>query len=181
MQLWNDSTISLFAEDEVHIQQRTTVMRMWWPRGSQPQIPSAPTRKHMGYWGAVNLHSGHLCTQRHPGKFNWITFQDFLENFLRTHYRRQHPIAMLFDNASYHKKQDLAPFFKSNKHRLCPVWLPPYSPNLNPIERVWRLTRRQVTHNRYFESLNELVDSLDCFFNFLKRPNVILRALCAIT
>ncbi|HOB44150.1 MAG TPA: transposase, partial [Bacillota bacterium] len=34
--------------------------------------------------------------------------------------------------------------------------LPPYSPELNPIERVWRITRRQVTHNRYFASVVEL-------------------------
>jgi transposase len=88
---------------------------------------------------------------------------------------------MIFDNAGYHEKKDLGPFFADNRHRLRPLSLPPYSPNLNPIERVWRMTRRQVTHNRYFESLNQLVDSMECFVNFLKRANIILRSLWAIT
>jgi len=36
------------------------------------------------------------------------------------------------------------------------LYLPPYSPELNPIERVWKLTRRLATHNRYFAHVEEL-------------------------
>ena len=71
---------------------------------------------------------------------------------------------MIIDNAGYHKKKELWPYFAENKRRLRLLWLPPYSPDLNPIERVWRLTRRHVTHNRYFESLDFLRESLDRFF-----------------
>ena len=174
-----DPGIPVWAEDEVHFQQRTSVVRMWWPRGSQPQIPSAPTRKQVGYWGAVDIRTGRLCVQRHEEKFNWMTFHDFLDSFLRRQYRANHRIAMVIDNAGYHKKKELWPFFKENKKRVRLLWLPPYSPNLNPIERVWRLTRRRVTHNRYFEDLEVLRESLDEFFFALKKPNIILRSLCA--
>jgi transposase len=88
---------------------------------------------------------------------------------------------MIIDNAGYHKKKELWPYFAENKRRLRLLWLPPYSPDLNPIERVWRLTRRHVTHNRYFESLDFLRGSLDRFFDCLKTPNLVLRSLCAIT
>jgi transposase len=172
--------MSIWAEDEVDFQQRTSVVRMWWRRGTQPEIPSAPTRKQIGYWGAVDIRSGRLCARLHEGRFNWMTFHEFLESFLRAHYRRNRQLAMIIDNAGYHKKQELQPFFAENKKRLRLMWLPPYSPNLNPIERVWRLTRRQVTHNRYFDTVDQLRDSLERFFSCLSRPNIILRSLCAI-
>ena len=40
-------------------------------------------------------------------------------------------------------------------------YLPPYSPELNPIERVWNLTRRQCLHNRYFPVLEEVVAAVE--------------------
>lgn len=156
--------VRIYAEDEVHFQQRTSVVRMWWPRGSQPEIPSAPTRAQLGYWGAVDIRTGSLCVEPEEGKFNWMTFQVFLEHFLRRKYRSGHRLAMIIDNAGYHKQKDLWPYFAENSKRLCLLWLPPYSPNLNPIERVWRFTRRQVTHNRYFESIEHLRKSLERFF-----------------
>ena len=99
--------------------------------------------------------------QPEEDKFNWITFHGFLESFLRRKYRSGQKLAMIIDNAGYHKKKELWPYFAENKKRLRLLWLPPYSPELNPIERVWRLTRRRVTHNTYFESLDFLRESLD--------------------
>jgi len=179
--VFRDPQIRIYAEDEVHFQQRTSVVRMWWPRGSQPEIPSAPTRAQIGYWGAVDIKAGSLCMAPEEGKFNWITFQGFLEDFLRRKYRSGQELAMIIDNAGYHKKKELWPFFAENRNRLRMLWLPPYSPDLNPIERVWRLTRRQVTHNRYFESIGCLRESLERFFWFMRTPNMVLRSLCAIT
>jgi transposase len=66
------------------------------------------------------------------------------------------------------------PFFRID-------YLPPYSPDLNPIERVWKLTRRQCLHNRYFPMLSEIVDSVENQFNQWLRGNMTLRRLCAIT
>jgi transposase len=59
-------------------------------------------------------------------------------------------------------------------------YLPPYSPDLNPIERVWKLTRRQCLHNRYFPLLSEIVDSVETQFKQWLRGNITLRRLCAL-
>jgi len=60
-------------------------------------------------------------------------------------------------------------------------FLPPYSPKLNPIERVWKLTRRLCLHNRYFGFLETVAKTVE--FQFAKRasPNETLRRLCEIT
>lgn len=52
------------------------------------------------------------------------------------------------------------------------IFLPPYSPELNPAEQVWRITRRQVTHNRYFTSVDELKMALVSHFGKLALPRV---------
>jgi hypothetical protein len=59
-------------------------------------------------------------------------------------------------------------------------FLPPYSPNLNPIERVWKLLRRLWIHNRYFTSLLELSQIVDAQFAVWQRPSPVLKRLCSI-
>ena len=59
-------------------------------------------------------------------------------------------------------------------------FLPPYSPELNAIERVRKLIRKMGTHNRYFPSIGDLVYSLNEQFSTYRTPNDILKRLCAI-
>jgi hypothetical protein len=58
--------------------------------------------------------------------------------------------------------------------------LPPYSPELNPIERVWKLTRRLATHNRYFAYVEEVAHAVESLFEKWRVPNITLSKLCAI-
>ena len=60
------------------------------------------------------------------------------------------------------------------------LFLPPYSPQLAPIERVWKLTRRLATHNRYFETLGEVLEVVQQCFARWTKPNLVLRRLCGI-
>ena len=59
------------------------------------------------------------------------------------------------------------------------VMLPPYSPDLNPIEQVWRITRRENTHNIFFDSLDSLKSTVDEAFAQWRVPNAQLRSLCS--
>jgi transposase len=59
-------------------------------------------------------------------------------------------------------------------------YLPPYSPDLNPIERVWKLTRRLCLHNRYFPALIGVIEAVEEQFGYWKQPNDSLRRLCGI-
>jgi transposase len=60
-------------------------------------------------------------------------------------------------------------------------FLPPYSPDLNPIERVWKLTRRLCLHNVYFPKLDQVCAVAEQQFRRWSAGSRALRKLCAIT
>ena len=91
---------------------------------------------------------------------------------------------MVMDNAPWHKKtirlveQEALPEYEDIRNSVVFVKLPPYSPDLNPIEQVWRITRRENTHNVFFSSLSLLEETVDSAFGAWAVPNDQLRSLC---
>jgi transposase len=90
-------------------------------------------------------------------------------------------MVVVLDNARWHHARKLQPWLKEHRQYLRLDFLPPYSPELNPMERVWKLTRRLRTHNRYFPLLDELVTTVFDQFHAWQQPNETLRRLCAIS
>ena len=76
-------------------------------------------------------------------------------------------------------KQKGEPEYQDIRDKMSLIFLPPYSPDLNPIEQVWRITRREVTHNTYFANAQILEDTLDAHFATYRHSNVKLAALCS--
>jgi putative transposase len=65
---------------------------------------------------------------------------------------------MVLDNVKFHKAKRLQPVLKRYAHRIELIFLPPYSPDLNPVERVWWLMRKEITHNRWVKSMEQRID-----------------------
>ena len=89
-------------------------------------------------------------------------------------------MVVVADNARWHHAKALEPWLRQHRIALRLDFLPPYSPELNHIERVWKLTRRLCTHNQYFEKLEELIDTVEDQMQLWTKPNETLRRLCAI-
>jgi transposase len=170
-----DPNVQLWCEDEVHFQRHSSLIRMWSTKGQQPRVLSPSVRHKVGFFGALNLKTGQLVTQE-AATFNAQTFGDFIRYLLQS---TQGKIFLILDNARWHHAKDLQEFFKANRDRLVFIFLPAYSPELNPIERVWRITRRKVTHNRYFPSTEDLRLALVSQFTAWALPNLSLKVLCA--
>lgn len=152
---------------------------MWVPpEEKDPILLMAPTRKSISLFGAVNLKDGRLMSQFEK-KFDAMTFMDFLKYLLR-HRKKDKKMVVILDNAKYHHANLLHPFIKKNK-KLSLEFLPPYSPELNPIERVWKLTRKLCIHDNYFENLDDLIDAVTKQHALWKKPNGTLWKLCCIT
>jgi transposase len=79
---------------------------------------------------------------------------------------------MVVDGASSHKGKDL--IIPSN---VALILLPPYSPELNPTERIWNKLRRDYIANRYFNNLDEAMEAVDRGLSELKRNGSTMKSL----
>jgi transposase len=170
--------IDLWFEDECHFEQHGS---SHWvpPEDVDPVLFHAPTRKSAGVAGAVRVMDGRLMVFP-MSRFDGEGTLDFLKQLMR-HHRRGKRMLVILDNARWHHARIIKPWLEERMDRFQIDFLPPYSPDLNPMERVWKLTRRLCTHNRYFPTLDELVDTVFDQLYIWSKPNDTLRKLCAIT
>lgn len=154
---------------------------MWIPPETKdPVLLHHPTRKSVGYFGAVRLRDGKFMFQREETKFNGDTFFAFLKNLRKVSCHAGRRIIVILDNATYHHARLHKDWRSKAKSRFALEFLPPYSPELNPIERVWKLTRRKATHNRYFLTLGHVIEGVEEVFVTWQDGHETLRKLCAI-
>jgi transposase len=167
--------------DEVHFQQHGSRTYMWVPpEVRDPVLLHHPTRKSVSYFGAVRLRDGKLFMARANGRFDAQTTWKFLRDLRWRSLRSGRRVIVIADNAKYHHARLHADWRAQQEPTFTLHYLPPYSPNLNPIERVWKLTRRLCLHNRYFPTLERVIEAVDEQFQTWDHPNETLRRLCSI-
>ncbi len=149
--------------DEVNLSLFPTLRKMWTLRGQQIEILT-PGQEERAYGiGAVNYHTGEtvMLTRDHKRKADIA----MLLRALLDH----HPtgtIYLTWDNATTHFDDEIDAVLREANGRLVLLYLPTYSPWLNPIEMLWRSMRYAVTHCELFTSLRELTAAfLDYFLN----------------
>jgi hypothetical protein len=81
---------------------------------------------------------------------------------------------LFLDNAGYHKSKEFAAWISETKIKL--HYLPPYSPNLNPIERLWKVMHEQVTYNHYYEKFFDFKEAILEFFQEIGKYKNILQS-----
>jgi len=137
--------------------------------------PRQPT-KHYGI-GGVNYHSGETVVifrrrKRRP------QIAEFLQHLLDAH--PQETIYVAWDNVNTHQDDEVEAVVRSAAGRLVLMYLPTYSPWLNPIEMLWRHFRREVTHCELFETVKALLTAAQDFFDrFNQTPEQVLSIIGA--
>jgi transposase len=96
-------------------------------------------------------------------RFNKESFLKFIKRMV-THAEGR-KIFLIVDNARYHHAKIVSSWVEQNSEKIELCFLPPYSPNLNPQENVWRITKRTATHNRHFPELSMLHSTVQRRFN----------------
>ena len=177
-----EGSVDLWALDEVHFQQYGSRIRMWIPpEDRDPVLLHHPGRKSIGYFGAVRLRDGRLLVRPEREAFNGETCWAFLRELYPTSRQARRPVVVIADNATFHHAALHKAWRTQRAGKFDLSFLPPYSPDLNPIERVWKLTRRLCVHNRYFPTLDAVSESVEAQFAQWATPNEALRRLCTIT
>lgn len=158
-----------------------TITRCWTRIGQQRVILTPGVRAAKRWnWGAVNPVTGQTVSVIHHRRNN-VGFRRLLAAISRAYELPTHPqrkVILYVDNDRAHKAKAVRQLLEKHDNRIQLEWLPPYSPELDPQEDVWRHMRRRVTHNHYFEHMDALLEAVKQFHQELESdPDQVLRLL----
>lgn len=159
-------------EDEASFWLDGTLYRTWARIGVQPRVDTYGERKTAHIFGAVSLDRADFAYQ-FTDVFNGETFWGFLKRLVRRFAPRK--VFLIIDNAPYHWVCDAGKeWLKKNSDKIELHRLPAYSPEFNPMEPVWKETRKRTTHNRFYATTPERDGALrKTFSDFQRRPQLI--------
>lgn len=106
---------------------------MWIPPEiAEPILLHHPTRRSVGYFGAVRLRDGKFVFRKQQDKFNGESFWAFLKQLWRSSWQAGRQVVVIVDNASYHHSKMHRPWRDAHAARFRLDFLPPYSPGAQP-------------------------------------------------
>ena len=151
----------LVSIDEVSFQLATNYKRIWFQKGEKP--------KGAFFWSNKKLITFGALTRSHKFYYNFydsqnsLTFRSFLRNLFEWLDSNKKYVIIL-DNAGWHKTQCVKSLFQEQGDGIVVEHIPPYSPELNPIETCWKVTKNAVTKSQYFKTVDEMQDALEEFW-----------------
>ena len=177
--IMNDAAIEgdivLFG-DSVHPSQQVRASYGWIKRRQDQCIESTSARKRMNLMGILNLETMQFAYQ----DFETINGEAAIE-FLKKaegEYPKARKVHLIWDQAGYHTCKEVKEFLKTSRIKV--HYLPPRSPNLNPIERLWKIMHEYVSNNKVYEKFKDFKKSLFDFFDHTM-PNIRTELFSRIT
>jgi len=162
----------ILFEDEASFAQWGSLSYTWARRGRQPEVPTSGKRKGYKVFGAIEYFSGRLFSQGIEGRFNSDSYQGFLQMIMA---QTTQPLFLIHDGARYHTSAATQAFLAAHRDRITVEPLPSYSPDYNPIEYLWKKTKKRATHNQYFKEFALLTVSVDkALAYFATHPETVL-------
>ena len=162
---------TIYFVDSVHPQHQTKLAYGWIKKGVRKNIATTGRQKRLNFMGGICL-DGHKVVAHQSEKVDANSIKKFLDT-LRKKHKGDHIINIIWDNAGYHRSKDVQAYAAEKNIKL--HYLPPYSPNLNPIERLWKIMHEQITYNRYYETFADFSSAVSSFFKSVGRKKKILR------
>jgi transposase len=156
-------------QDEVDINTNPKIGSMWMARGYQAEVETPGNNEKRYLSGSIHWRTGQVfVTEGRPKQGrDTALFLAHLDD-LRSRLRRYRKVHVICDNARCHTSEAVAVYLWEHRDRIDLHFLPAYSPDCNPIERVWWHLHDEVTRNHRCQSMQEL---LDLTFAWLKSRN----------
>ena len=152
---------SILFMDAVHPTQATKITHGWIRKGQTKVVETTGSRSRLNIIGALNLSDiGGTVVDDYETINSESIYWFFWK--LRERYPHKHKLHIILDGAGYHRTQlvrDAAYILNIECH-----YLPPYSPNLNPIERLWKVMNKEARNNAYFKNKRDFKAAIDQFF-----------------
>jgi transposase len=150
----------IYFADATHPQHNSIPSYGWIKTGQEKELKVNCGRQRLNINGAINLDTLEPTT----GFYATINADSTIDLFSKI--QAKHPdaetIYIIADNARYYHSLLLREYVKGTKIKL--LFLPPYSPNLNLIERYWKFFKKKVLNNRYYKTFEEFRQACQDFF-----------------
>jgi transposase len=163
---------AIFFVDSVHPQNQARLAFGWILKGKRKKIPTTGRQYRVNIMGGICL-DNHRVVYKQSDKIDAKSIQSFLRK-LKKACPDKKKIHIILDNAGYHTSKEVKNYAKLLSIEM--HYLPPYSPNLNPIERLWKIMHEQVTYNHYYGKFAEFEKAVLNFFSQIGRKKKILRS-----
>ena len=161
-----DRRLRVYFQDEARFGQQGTTTNVWAPKGSRPTAVRQTEYEYLWVLGAVCPETGHGEGLLSP-RLNTDVVQAFLEQFSRTLPANEHAV-MIWDGAGFHTSKQLR--LPTN---ITVLQLPPYSPELNPMENLWHYLKSHYWSNRAYADYEELEEAaIDAWRAAVLNPNL---------
>lgn len=161
--------IEVWFQDEARVGQQGTLTRRWAPRGSRPRAIKQTQYEWVYLFGAVNPVTGDSSALLAP-TVNTEYMNHHLR-FISEQVGSQVHVVLVLDQAGWHLSKGL-----QVPENLTLLYLPPYSPELNPIERLWAFLKSRYLSNRVYEHYDHLFNSCGKAWNELTTEQ--FRSIC---
>lgn len=158
LRLAKQTGAAILFGDEASFPQWGTLSYTWARRGQQPEVKTAGKRRGYKVLGLIEYGAGRLFYQCTRERLNSATYEAFLQRVLE---QITGPIILIQDGAKYHSSAAIKPFFAAHADRLTVFQLPTYSPDFNPIEKLWKTIKQKETHLQYFETFEALTAKVE--------------------
>ena len=167
-----DDEVILFG-DGVHPTHNIHKTKAWIKKGEEKQIKTNTGRGRLNINGALDMET--LTVTTHFSET--INAQETMKLFdkIQLVYKDKTTIYLIIDNARYYKNKDVTAYLEKEGCRIKLKFLPPYSPNLNFIERLWKFMKKYIIGVTYREKFKEFEYDIHQFFNNIDRYETQLK------
>jgi transposase len=146
--------------DAVHPEYQSQAVAGWMPKGEIKTLATTNTQFRLHLNGAIDLQNMDIFIREYD-TINGASIISFFADL-----EQEYPdktIHIICDNGRSNKNKELDDYLKNSRIKI--QYLPPYSPNLNPIERLWKVMRENLTYNKVYSKFAEFTDAVGFFFN----------------
>jgi len=162
----------IFFMDAVHPEYQSQATYGWILKGENKTLATTAKQKRVHFVGAIRL-QGMKVLAREYETVDASSIIEFLKHLEKS--TSASKIHLICDNSRAHRNKAVADYLNTSK-KLQIHFLPPYSPNLNPIERLWKVLREKVTYNRTYKTFEDFGEEVRSFFSIkIRQMKSLLR------